>query len=112
MVTEAFMKENEKQPVQTGRSGRVQKRLESHYHCDCDDLDSWFCSNDLAKWNLYRHFEDSYLHLKNTLGDKVDGAEFRIMELGWVVEQVEGDEHKPDTLREYVRRIHYIVVIK
>ena len=47
-----------------------------------------------AMWKLYRCFRDSYMHLKNTLGDRVDGAELRIVEIERMFDQVEGDNER------------------
>ena len=42
----------------------------------------------------------------NTLGDRVDGAELRIVEVEWMFDQAAVDNVRIDELRDYTRKIH------
>ena len=65
-----------------------------------------FEATTFAMWKLYRYFEDSYTRLKNTLGDGVDGAELRILEIERMFDQVDDDNERIDKLRDYTRGFH------
>ena len=65
-----------------------------------------FAAMTFAMWTLYRYFEDRYSLLMQNLGDRVDAAELRMVDIEWKLDQVEGADKGIDKLLDYTRRIH------
>ena len=62
-----------------------------------------FAAVTFAMWKLYKYveklIEENNLRMFNTLGDRVDGAEFQMVELERMMRENEDETHQIDLLR-------------